>query len=242
MAALPPDRPGRVRAVPGRPGRPGRVRAGPPPRTGTPVAPDELRISSRPVQAATPPGLVGRLGSRVEALLGALLARDVLVLAALLVLAAAVRLPGLASRGDFDGDQGHDMLTLLRFVREGVVPLLGPPTSVGDFHHGAAYYFLLAPVVWLFGPNPIAVLAFIAALGTAAVGITWWFARAVGGRATGLMAGLLMAVSPAAIEESTFIWNPSPIPFFAILALAAAWRAHRAGRARWWTLAVASAG
>src|SRR4029077_1332136 len=150
--------------------------------------------------------------------------------------------PGLETRGDFDGDQGHDMLTLLRFVHDGVVPLLGPPTSIGNFHHGAAYYYLLAPVVWLFGAQPPAVLAFIAALGIAAVGLTWWLARAIGGRATALIAGLLLAVSPAAIEESTFIWNPSPIPFFAVLALAAAWRAHQTGRARWWALAIASSG
>ena len=40
--------------------------------------------------------------------------------------------------GTWDADQGHDMLVLRAFVRDGVVPLLGPPTSIGDFHHGAA--------------------------------------------------------------------------------------------------------
>src|SRR3972149_2009721 len=77
------------------------------------------------------------------------------------------------------------MLPLLRFVRDGQVPLLGPPTSIGDFHHGAAYYFLLAPAAWLSGSDPVAVLAAIAALGTAAVGVTWWLARAIGGRGAG---------------------------------------------------------
>ena len=172
----------------------------------------------------------------------ALFERDALVLAFLLVLAALTRLPGLAGRGDFDGDQGHDMLTLLRFVRDGQIPLLGPPTSIGEFHHGAAYYYLLAPFAWLSGGNPMAVLAAIATFGIAAVGLTWWLARAIGGRAAGAIAGLLLAVSPAAIEESTFIWNPNPIPFFAVLALAAAWHARTTGRARWWALAVASAG
>ncbi len=213
--------------------------------TGTPVVPDELRVPTRavlPVGDATHRGLGSGIGGALGRALAAVIAHDALVLGSLLLLAAAVRLAGLPGRGDFDGDQGHDMLTLLRLVRDGVVPLLGPPTSVGDFHHGAAYYYLLAPVVWLFGPDPVAVLAFIAFLGTAAVGVTWWLARAIGGRAAALIAGLLIALSPAAIEESTFLWNPSPIPFFAVVALAAAWRAHQAGRARWWALAVASAG
>ncbi len=187
--------------------------------------------------------------SRLGRLLGAgrrgalaFYARDRLVLAALLAVAAAIRLAGLPGRGDFDGDQGHDMLTLLRFVRDGQIPLLGPPTSIGDFHHGAAYYFLLAPAAWLSGSDPVAVLGAIAALGTAAVGVTWWLARAVGGPAAGLIAGLLLAVSPAAVEQSTFLWNPNPIPFFAVVSLAAAWHARATGRARWWAVAVASAG
>ena len=37
------------------------------------------------------------------------------------------------------------MLVLRGLVRDGVVPLLGPPTSIGDFHHGAWYYYLLSP-------------------------------------------------------------------------------------------------
>ena len=179
---------------------------------------------------------------RVAIALRALLARDAAVLGALLIVAALLRVVGLESRGRFDGDQGHDMLVLLGLVRDGVLPLLGPPTSIGDFHHGAAYYYLLAPAAWLSGANPTAVVAWIAALGVAAVGATWWFARMVGGPITAGVAGLLMAVSPAAIEESTFIWNPNPIPLFAALALGCAWRAHSTGVARWWVAAIASSG
>jgi 4-amino-4-deoxy-L-arabinose transferase-like glycosyltransferase len=179
---------------------------------------------------------------RVAIALRALVARDAAVLGALLIVAALLRVVGLESRGRFDGDQGHDMLVLLGLVRDGVLPLLGPPTSIGDFHHGAAYYYLLAPAAWLSGANPTAVVAWIAALGVAAVGATWWFARMVGGPITAGVAGLLMAVSPAAIEESTFIWNPNPIPLFAALALGCAWRAHSTGVARWWVAAIASSG
>jgi 4-amino-4-deoxy-L-arabinose transferase-like glycosyltransferase len=179
---------------------------------------------------------------RVAIALRALVARDAAVLGALLIVAALLRVVGLESRGRFDGDQGHDMLVLLGLVRDGVLPLLGPPTSIGDFHHGAAYYYLLAPAAWLSGANPTAVVAWIAALGVAAVGATWWFARMVGGPITAGVAGLLMAVSPAAIEESTFIWNPNPIPLFAALALGCAWRAYATGVARWWVAAIASSG
>jgi hypothetical protein len=53
-----------------------------------------------------------------------------------------------------------------------------------------------------------------------------------------------MAASPAAIEQSTFIWNPNPIAFFAVLALAAAFHARTGARSKraWWAIAIGAAG
>ena len=62
------------------------------------------------------------------------------------------------------------MLMLRALVRDGVVPLLGPPTSIGDVHHGAVYYYLLSPAAFLTGgDSPLAVVALIALAGIAAV-------------------------------------------------------------------------
>lgn len=169
---------------------------------------------------------------------------DRLGLLAVTGVAALLRLPGIDARGRFDADQGHDMLALLAFTRDGIVPLLGPRTSVAEFHHGAFYYFLLAPSAALSNADPVAVTAFLALLGIAAVALTWWVARAIAGPVAGplagAIAGLLLAVSPAAIEQSTFIWNPNPIAFFAALALAAAWKARTARG--WWAVALGATG
>jgi 4-amino-4-deoxy-L-arabinose transferase-like glycosyltransferase len=162
---------------------------------------------------------------------------ELAVLLALLVLAAVTRLPGLADRGRWDADQGTDMRVLRGLAIDGEVPLLGPRTSIGTFHHGAAYYYLLAPAAIASSADPVAVTAEIALFGIAAVAGTWWLARLVGGPLAGAAAGLLAAVSPAGIDESTFIWNPNLIPAAAALALAATIQARRTGRARWWGLA-----
>jgi 4-amino-4-deoxy-L-arabinose transferase-like glycosyltransferase len=166
--------------------------------------------------------------------------RALVVPVGLVLLAAALRLPGLAARGTWDGDQGHDMLVLRDLVRDGVVPLLGPPTSIGDVHHGAFYYYLLAPAAALTGgDSPFAVVLLIALVGVAAVLVTWWLAGSIGGPVAGLVAGLAMAVSPAAVDESTFIWNPNLIALSSAVALAGAWQAWRLRRPRWWLLAAA---
>lgn len=163
-----------------------------------------------------------------------------LVLGALVVLAALLRVGSLPTRSIWDADQGHDMLTLMAFVRDGVFPLLGPPTSIGDFHHGAAYYYLLAPSAWLGGGDPAVVVGEIAILGIAAMALVATLARAVGGTIAGVVAGLLMAVSATAIDESTFLWNPNLVAFTSALAVSAAWRAWTTRRARWWLLAAAA--
>ena len=160
------------------------------------------------------------------------------VLPVLLALAAVMRFPNLVTRGTWEADQGHDMLTLRALVQDGVVPLLGPPTSIGDVHHGAWYYYLLSPAAAVTaGDSPLAVVALIALAGIAAVGVVWWLARAIGGPVAGAVAGLAMALSAAAIDESTFIWNPNLIALSSALALAGTWRAWTGGDRRWWLLA-----
>lgn len=158
------------------------------------------------------------------------------LLLAVLALAALLRLPGIDARGQWDADQGKDMLVLAAMTA-GQLPLLGPLTSVGTFHHGAFYYYLLWPSAAVSGVNPVAVTVEFALLGIGAVAATWWLGRLAGGRAVGLVAGLLMAVAPSGISASTFIWNPNPIPLFAALAFGGVVRARQTGSARWWLLA-----
>jgi 4-amino-4-deoxy-L-arabinose transferase-like glycosyltransferase len=165
-------------------------------------------------------------------------ARELVVPFALVVLAALLRLPNLATRGTWDGDQGHDMLMLRALVRDGTVPLLGPPTSIGDVHHGALYYYLLAPAAALTGgDSPVAVVLLIALAGIVAVALTWWLARSIAGPVAGFVAGLAMTVSPATIDESTFLWNPNLIALSSAIALSGAWRAWTTRRPAWWLLA-----
>ena len=159
---------------------------------------------------------------------------ELLALLGILVLAALTRLPGLDARGRWDADQGTDMLVLRGMAVDGEMPLLGPKTSIGTFHHGAVYYYLLAPAAMISSADPVAVTGEIALFGIAAVAGTWWLARLVGGPLAGAAAGLLAAISPAGIDASTFIWNPNLIPAASALAYAAAVMARRSGQARWW--------
>jgi dolichyl-phosphate-mannose-protein mannosyltransferase len=163
--------------------------------------------------------------------------RDGLILAAILSLAAALRFVGLPSRGEWDDDQGNQLLVLLHWVRDGEVPLLGPVSSFGAAHHGVGFFWLLAPSAFLTDTNPVAALATVAVIGIAGVAATWWLGKSVGGPQAGHVAGLLMAVSPSSINASTLLWNPDIVAPGAALATAASWHAWRTRQARWWLLA-----
>lgn len=163
---------------------------------------------------------------------------DRFTLPVLLALAAVLRIPNLISRGSWEADQGRDMLILRALVRDGVLPLVGPPTSIGDLHHGPWFYYLLSPAAAVTGgDSPLAVTLLIALAGIATVALVWWMARGIGGPVAGAVAGLAAAVSGAAIESSTFIWSPNLIGLTSSMALAGAWRAWAGGDRRWWLLA-----
>jgi hypothetical protein len=167
--------------------------------------------------------------------------RDGLILVAILVLATALRFVGLPGRGEWDDDQGNELLTMLHWVRDGEVPLLGPVSSFGAAHHGVGFFWLLAPSSFLTDTDPVAALATVAVVGVAGVAATWWLGRTVGGALAGHVAGLLMAVSPSSIGASTVLWNPDIVAPGAALATAAGWHAWRTRQARWWLPAGAGA-
>ncbi len=193
-------------------------------------------MTGAPVSGVAAPG--APTGRRPVALRPGRRATELLGLLGVVLVALLLRLPNLATRGAWDADQGNDMLVLRAFVRDGVVPLLGPPTSIGAFHHGALYYYLLAPAAALGGGNdPLPVVAAIALAGTLAVIATWWLARAVGGPLAGFVAGLLLAVSATSVASSTFIWNPNLAVLSGVVALSGAWQAWASRRPAWWLVA-----
>jgi 4-amino-4-deoxy-L-arabinose transferase-like glycosyltransferase len=158
----------------------------------------------------------------------------------LVVVAAALRLIALPTRGPWDGDQGAHLLAVLHLVRDGEVPLLGPGASIGGLHHGALYTYVLAPSAAMSGTDPTVVTLTFVAAGVGVVLICWWLARSIGGELAGAIAGLLTTVAAVGVAESSGIWNPFLVPFASGLALAGAWAA--AGRGRPWGWAVAGLG
>ncbi len=141
-----------------------------------------------------------------------------------LSLAAFLRFYRLPAYMEFLGDQGRDVLVVWRFLTRGDLMFIGPQTSVGNMYLGPWYYYLIAPFLWLFHFSPVGPAVLVAFLGLGAVWLIWWVTKEWFAGDVGLIAALLMAVSPVVVYYSIFSWNPNIMPFFALLSMWLLWR------------------
>lgn len=141
-----------------------------------------------------------------------------LILGALLLLAAFLRLYRVGDYMTFLGDEGRDVL-VVKGILEGDFTLLGPRSSAGDFYTGPIYYYMMAPFLWLFRLDPIGPSVMIGLLGVATVFLIYYAGKKFFNETVGLIAAALYTVSPLVIAYSRSSWNPNPMPFFTLLLL-----------------------
>ena len=134
---------------------------------------------------------------------------DLLLVAGLLALAAAIRLPYLQVL-PLLSDEAFEVLAALPITR-GEWLLFGPvnPTA------GPLVAYLTALGFWLFGPGVNLPRALMLVLGVLTVGATYFLGRSMGGRKAGFVAGLLLACSPVhTLVNSHIAWSNAATPLF----------------------------
>lgn len=115
----------------------------------------------------------------------------------------------------------HELIRDLEVVRkidQGVIVRLGPESSLGGFHFGPAYYYLMYPVVKIlnFQPYSLALTStFFLLLSLLAlfVLVKNWFNNEL----AAVTASAIFAISSVSIQLTKYGSNPNFIPFFTIL-------------------------
>lgn len=162
--------------------------------------------------------------------------REFYLILALLLVALFLRIYRIPEYMTFLGDEGRDALMIKRILVDGDIPLLGPPTSVGNIYLGPLYYYMMAipmAVLWL---NPVAAAAQVAIIGVLTIGLIYYLSREWFGKLAAFISALLYAISPVNIIYSRSSWNPNPAPFFALLAILGVYRVHKTGNFLWLVL------
>lgn len=140
-----------------------------------------------------------------------------LLIAAVLVLGAFMRLYRISEYMTFLGDEGRDVLIVKRMIVDHKFTLLGPTASVGGFFMGPIYYYMMLPFLWLWRLDPTGPAVMVALLGVATIYLIYRFVTGIHSATAGILGALLYAVSPVVIAYSRSSWNPNVVPFFVMV-------------------------
>lgn len=143
----------------------------------------------------------------------------ILLLIAILLVGAFLRLYKISDYMTFLGDEGRDVLIVKQMIVDHKFTLLGPTASVGGFFLGPIYYYFMLPFLWLWQLDPTGPAVMVALFGTATIYLVYLLGKEFFSEKTGLIAAGLYAASPLVIAYSRSSWNPNPMPFFSAMTL-----------------------
>lgn len=132
-------------------------------------------------------------------------------------------------------DQGRDALEVVKIL-SGNLTLIGPTTGLFGVFLGPFHYYLLTPLYILGGGNPIVpAYAFVFLTALTVIPI-FAFAKRIAGKAAGVLAVIIYALSFVQWQFSRWLCNPTNLPLVSILMFLSALKALETKQKRWFAL------
>lgn len=163
----------------------------------------ELLNPPRPRRFSPPSVWLGQIPRPTRAV-------DLLVAFALILSAAAIRLPYLLRYPHFTDEtvEGQWAFDIWHGVRW---PLTG-----SDAYYGPLHSYIVAAALWLFGPHLLLPRFVVLAIGALTIGVTYLLGRELHSRAAGIVAAALLATAPQHIIVNSHVaWANATTPFYA---------------------------
>ncbi|WP_250847031.1 ArnT family glycosyltransferase [Aquisphaera insulae] len=138
---------------------------------------------------------------------------------ALFLIALTINLAGNARTGLWDRDEPR-YATAVREMRargDWIVPWFN---DAPRYHKPVLVYWLMGLTTALAGDNPFGARLVSALAGAGTCVLTWWIGRRLIGPRGGLVAGLMLAVSPIVVAESKLATTDATLAFFLVAAQA----------------------
>lgn len=158
---------------------------------------------------------------------------EALVLGAIILIAAFLRLYKISEYMTFLGDEGRDAIIVRRLLVYADPILIGPGTSIGNMYLGPAYYYMMAPALFLARFSPVGPAIQVALLGVVTTAFVYFVGKKWFGMWAAITAALLYAISPTVIIYSRSSWNPNIMPFFSLLTIYSLWKIWQERRWNW---------
>ena len=145
---------------------------------------------------------------------------ELIFLFLLAALAAFFRFYRINELHVFTYDQARDALFIKRIIVDHKFLLIGTQSSIPGLYTGPAYYYLMAPFLWIFKLNPVGIDVATALFGVLTVIFLYYLIKIFGkDRYVAWLIALVYAVQPQIVTQSRFGWNPNTMPFFILLFL-----------------------
>lgn len=127
----------------------------------------------------------------------------------ILLFSFALRFYKFTETFGFFGDQGQDLLAIHSWFETGKIPLVGLVTSIGSFHSGPLYFYLIAPFVFIFRGEAISPAILFLLSGVLLVAIVYWLLKKYTDVITAVLGSLIFACSPHLIFMSKGAYVPN---------------------------------
>ncbi|MBL8045539.1 MAG: glycosyltransferase family 39 protein [Anaerolineales bacterium] len=157
--------------------------------------------------------------------------RTEIVLVALSLLLAGVLRLGWPEITEFKRDEAALYSLALDVAEFKALPLRGIGSSVGLPNTAISVYVFAIPL--FFWKSPLAATLWVGVLNTAAVALTYFFARRYFGGRAAVLAVLLYAAAPWAVIYSRKIWAQNVLPLFVVAYIYTAALTFIEARRRW---------
>lgn len=119
----------------------------------------------------------------------------------------------------FLADQGRDAIIIREIATFSHLPLIGPPSSIGQVYLGPFFYYLVAPFLPLFFFNPAGLAYGVSFLFIAGLIAAYFVIARLENKPAALLFLVLATFSYQLIMFARFSWNPNLLPVFAFFTL-----------------------
>lgn len=140
--------------------------------------------------------------------------KSMILLCAIIVFGAFLRLYDFGNLARFNADQVRDATIVTQMHENNDFPLLGPKAGGTKFKLGPAFYYVAYISGQIFGFSPWGIAFFVPLFSIASIGLFYILFKKIFTQHITLFLTLLYASSFYDIKYSRFAWNPNIIPFF----------------------------
>jgi hypothetical protein len=160
---------------------------------------------------------------------------------AIVILGAYLRYANLWANPGWHGNEGYN-INIAWNLAQGRLQMYA--TSFAFVQHPPLFYALLAPFMWVLGPDILALRLLSGTFGVLTTGALYILGRSLGSQKIGIFAAGIFAIYPVAVIYNRWGYTYNQLMFLAVVTAILAWRGlESVGKgSRWWLAAGFSAG